>query len=177
MVRSVYPKMIVVIAGLLVMCLSLSSCDTLKQKFIRKKKNAGVEDQNFVPVLEPEDYPTPEDDPVLNYKQHYDLIKAWYQDLCSGVFVRNSPAYLNDTFKEINDHIDQMKPLVDVSTQMRLDYLRTLLNYYKASLDSWDIRNTNRIQSDLREFDRFLRDKLRADHIKGHFVTVGKTNP
>ena len=36
--------------------------------------------------------------------------------------------------------------------------------------DSWQVRNVSRIQSDLRGFDRFMRDHLRADRIKGHFV-------
>ena len=45
------------------------------------------------------------------------------------------------------------------------------LDYYRSSLDnSWQVRNVSRIQSDLRSFDRFLRDHLRADKIKGHFV-------
>jgi len=163
-------KTIAVMAGLLVLSLSLSSCDTIRQKFTRKKKQGEVEDQNFVPVLEPEEYPTPANDPVLNYKQHYDLIKAWYQDLNSGMYERNSPAYLNDTFKEIMEHIAQMKPLVDAPTQDKLDHLATFLDYYKSSLDSWDMRNKSRIGSDLRGFDRYLRDDLRADHIKGHFI-------
>jgi len=38
--------------------------------------------------------------------------------------------------------------------------------------DSWQVRNVPRIQSDLRAFDRFLRDHLRADRIKGHFVVI-----
>ena len=39
-------------------------------------------------------------------------------------------------------------------------------------MTSWQARNVSRIQSDLRDFDRFLRDHLRADRIKGHFVKI-----
>ena len=49
-------------AGLLVFSLSLSSCDTLRQKFTRHKKQ-GEEDQSIVPVLEPEEYPAPQHNP------------------------------------------------------------------------------------------------------------------
>ena len=57
-----HKKAVFVIAGLLVLSLSLSSCDTLRQKFTRKKKK-GEEDQAFVPVLVPEEYPAPQVNP------------------------------------------------------------------------------------------------------------------
>ena len=64
-----------------------------------------------------------------------------------------------------------MEKLVDAPTQVNLDKLAGYLDYYRASLDeSWQARNVSRIQSDLRGFDRFMRDHLRADRIKGHFV-------
>ena len=64
-----------------------------------------------------------------------------------------------------------MEKLVDAPTQANLVKLAGFLDYYRSSLDdSWHARNVSRIQSDLRAFDRFLRDHLRADRIKGHFV-------
>jgi hypothetical protein len=66
-----------------------------------------------------------------------------------------------------------MERLVDAPTQAKLVKLAGFLDYYSASLsDSWQVRNVSRIQSDLRGFDRFLRDHLRADRIKGHFVKI-----
>ena len=41
--------------------------------------------------------------------------------------------------------------------------------------DSWQVRNVSRIQSDLRAFDRFLRDHLRADRIKGILLQPRKS--
>ena len=62
---------------------------------------------------------------------------------------------------------------MDAPTQADLVKLSGYLDYYLSSLDySWQVRNVSRIQSDLRGFDRFLRDHLRADHIQGHFVKV-----
>ena len=164
-----YGRGIFVIAGLLVLSLSLSSCDTLKQKFIRKKK--GSEDQTFVPVLEPEEYPSPELDPRRNYNGHYDLIKAWYKDLWTAIDDRNTARYTHYIISQVTNHITQMKPLVDAPTQANLDKLASYLDYYQSSLIyDWRARNVSRIQSDLRAFDRFLRDHLRADKIQGHFV-------
>lgn len=171
------------IAGVLVLSLSLSSCDTLKQKFIRKKKG-GTEDQGFVPVLEPEEYPSAATNPKANYKENYDLIKAWYTDLWTAIDDRDSARYVHYILGQVSTHITRMEGLVDAPTQANLKKLDSYLDYYKKSLDlSWQARNVSCIQSDLRAFDRLLRDHLRADRIQGHFVASvplsvsgGKTN-
>jgi hypothetical protein len=166
-------KTVLVIAGLLVLSLSLSSCDTLRKKFTRQKKKGESEDQTFVPVLVPEEYPVPELNPVQNYREHYDLIKAWYKDLWTAIDDKSSDKYVHYTISQITNHIDQMKNLVDAPTQANLVKLAGLLKFYSSSLnDSWQVRNVSRIQGDLRGFDRLLRDHLRADRIKGHFVSV-----
>jgi len=168
-----HKKVVVVIAGLLMLSLTLSSCDTLREKFTRKKKKGEAQDQAFVPVLEPEDYPAPELNPEQNYREHYDLIKAWYKDLWTAIDDRNTSRYVHYTIGQITNHISQMEKLVDAPTQANLIKLASFLDYYSSSLDeSWNVRNVSRIQSDLRGFDRFLRDHLRNDRIKGHFIGV-----
>lgn len=165
-----HKKAVFVIAGLLVMGLSLSSCDTLRQKFTRKKK-PGQEEQAFVPVLEPEEYPAPNMDPEKNYEENYDLIKAWYHDLWTAIDDKSTARYTHYIITEVTNHIAQMEKLVDAPTQANLVKLSGFLDYYNSSLsDSWQVRNVSRIQADLRGFDRFMRDHLRADRIKGHFV-------
>jgi hypothetical protein len=165
-------KTVLVIAGLLVLSISLSSCDTLRQKFTRKKKQ-GEEEQAFVPVLVPEDYPTLEQDPVRNYKEQYGMLKAWYTDLWTAIDDKSTSKYTNYIISQVNNHIALMEKLVDPPTRANLVKLSGYLDYYKKSLDiSWQARNVSRIQSDLRGFDRYLRDHLRADRIKGHFVSA-----
>jgi hypothetical protein len=169
---NVHKKSILFIAGFLVLSVGLSSCDTLRHKFTRKKKE-GEEDQAFVPVLEPEEYPEPQLNPEYNYKENYDLIKAWYTDMWTAIDDKSTAKYIHYIITEVTNHINQMKPLVDAPTQANLVKLESYLDYYMSSLDdSWQTRNVSRIRSDLIEFDRFMRDHLRADRIKGHFVTV-----
>ncbi len=168
---SAHKKAVFLIAGLLVLSISLSSCDTLRQKFTRKKKKGEVEEQSFIPVLEPEEYPAPQLNPEHNYKEQYDMIKAWYHDLWTAIDDKNSARYTHYIISQVTNHIGQMEKLVDAPTQANLVKLAGFLDYYSASLnDSWQVRNVSRIQSDLRAFDRLLRDHLRADRIKGHFV-------
>jgi hypothetical protein len=170
-------KAIFFIAGLLVFSLSLSSCDSLRQKFTRKKKKGDAEDQAFIPVLEPQEYPEPELNPEHNYKEHYDLIKAWYHDLWTAIDDKSTARYTHYIISQVTNHITQMEKLVDVPTQANLVKLADFLDYYNSSLsDSWQVRNVSRIRSDLIEFDRFLRDRLRADRIQGHFVGMTKAS-
>ena len=166
-------RVFVLIAGLLVLSLGLSSCDTLKQKFTRKKKKGDAEDQAFIPVLVPEEYPEPQYNPELNYKENYGLIKAWYKDLWQAIDDRSTSRYVHYIITQVTNHIAQMEKLVDPPTQAELVKLASFLDYYSKSLDdSWQVRNVTRIQSDLRYFDRYLRDHLRADRIQGHFVAM-----
>ena len=72
---------------------------------------------------------------------------------------------------EVTNHVTAMQKLVDAPTRADLVKLNSLLDYYRSSLDDpWPMRNVSRIESDLRAFDRLLRNHLRADRIQGHFV-------
>ncbi len=163
-------KLFVSIVTLLVLCVGLSACDTLRKKFTRQKKE-GQESRDFQPVLEPQDYPAPENNSPLVYQQHYALIKAWYRDLWTGVDEKNSDSTVKFSLKQIFEHIDQMKLLLKPEKAAAFDQLANLLKFYQTSLNSSrNVRNYSRIQSDLRAFDRMLRDQLRLDKIKGDLV-------
>jgi hypothetical protein len=165
-----HKRAVFLMIGLLVVSMSCSSCETLRKKFTRTKKHA-EEDQTTMPVLEPEEYPSPEHNPRQNYQEHYDLIKAWYNDLWSALHDKSSERYLHYIIGEVTNHITAMQKLVDAPTQADLVKLNGFLDYYRSSLDDpWPARNVSRIESDLRAFDRFLRHNLRADKIQGHFV-------
>lgn len=158
-----------VVACLVMFSVGLCACDTLKKKFIRQKKG-GQETTDFVPVLEPQEYPAPQNNPVLNYQNHYALIKAWYRDLWTGIDDKND-SMVKQSIRQILDHIEQMKPLLKADKAKGLDELASLLKFYRTSLDQPRMaRNYARIQSDLRSFDRMLRDHFSAGRLKGNFI-------
>ena len=167
-------KLIMGIAVVLAVSLSLSSCETLRKKFTRQKKKDQSEGKDFTPVLEPQEYPAPENNPVENYKQHYALVKAWYKDLWTALEGKWSDKKTEYTLKQIYGHIEEMQKLVVPSKQGEFVRLRNLLKYYDNSLNGpLPLRNTARIQSDLRAFDRQLR-QMNADKEKGDLVPVKK---
>ncbi len=162
---------VIAMIAILILSVSLSACEPLRKKFTRQKKKDLSESADFIPVLEPQEYPAPENNPELNYKQNYYLVKAWYKDLWTVLEEKGSDKQAHYTLKQIKGHIDEMRSLVVPEKQAALDKLSGLLGYYNSSLESpAPLRNQSRIQSDLRAFDRQLRNQCRADKLKGYFV-------
>ncbi|MBI3315166.1 MAG: hypothetical protein HYZ86_04445 [Candidatus Omnitrophica bacterium] len=173
MVKPSVLKAYALIACLVVTSISLSACEPLRKKFTRQKKKDAFAQQDFIPVLEPQEYPAAEKDPVQNYKQHYALIKVWYRDMWRALEERGSDKQQRYLIKTIYGHIDEMRKLVGPQQQQKLDDLAKVLSYYDSALGvPAPMRNVSRIRSDLRAFDRMLRNKLRADRIKGSFIPV-----
>ncbi len=165
--------------GLMVMVLAvsvaLSSCTPLRKKFTRQKKKGQVEDAAFIPVLEPQEYPAPEQNPPENYKEHYNLVKVWYKDLWGALEDKDSDKRARYTIGQVLSHLQEMQKLVVSEKQAQLVQLADLLKYYDSALDSPEaLRNKSRIQSDLRAFDRLLRNQLRADKLEGFFIKAAQ---
>ena len=164
-------RMMVTVVAVLAMSLSLSACEPLRKKFIRQKKKNAVQDNNFIPILEPQEYPAPENNPKENYNQRYVLIKSWYKDLWTALEEKASDKKVRYILSQVYAQIDEMKKLVDPEKSVQLDRLKDLLSYFEGSLkDPWVSRNVSRIQSDLRAFDRMMRTQLRVDRIPNSFV-------
>ncbi len=156
---------------MLAMTLSFSSCESLRKKFTRQKKKSDIQDSNFIPVLEPEEYPAPENNPKENYNERYILIKNWYKDLWTAIEEKNSDKKVHYLLGQVYAQIDEMKKVVNPDKAAELDRLKGLLSYFDESLKGpWVSRNVPRIESDLRAFDRMLRDQLRVDRISNSFV-------
>ena len=169
-----YRKVFLVVVALLSLSMCMSSCEPLRKKFTRQKKKQ-TEDQDFVPVLEPMDYPAPENNPGMNYRRHYALIQVWYKDLWTALDEKYTDKKTKHTIHQIYSHIDEMRKLISDDKQAELDKLKGCLSYFDHSLDGpLPLRNVPRIQSDLRAFHRQLRAKLRFDAVKRSFVNAAK---
>ena len=170
-------KFLMTVVAVVVLSLSLTSCENVRKKFVRQKKKDQTEDKNFIPVLEPQEYPAPEKNPIENYKQHYSLIKAWYKDLEVSLIARYPGGSVSYALKQIFSHIDEMQKLLLEPMHPELQKLRGLLTYYRDSLeDPAAMRNVSRLQSDLRAFDRQLRS-LNPGKIKDKLVPVVVSTP
>ena len=162
------------LCALLMMCMTLSSCETLRKKFTRQKKNAQNENSDFNPVLEPQDYPAPEYNALGLYKDHYSLVKVWYNDLASGINEKSdTDSKVKYAIKQINVNLDAMGALLSKDKQPTIAMLHALLKNYTSALDlPRASRNKSLIQSDLREFDRKFRRELRINAIKKDLIKI-----
>ena len=160
--------------ALLTVCVTCSSCETLRKKFTRQKKKDQSESADFIPVLEPQDYPSPEYNALENYKEHYTLIRVWYKDLQSALVEKDdSDGRVKYALRQINGHLDGMIMLVDKSRKPALEGLRGLLKNYTDALSTPHAsRNRSLLQSDLRAFDKKLRHDLRVDVIKKDLIKL-----
>jgi len=61
-----------------------SGCEPLRKKFTRQKKK-DKEGQEFVPVLDPVDYPDAVFSAPKAYQHHLNMWKVWYKDLSTAL--------------------------------------------------------------------------------------------
>src|SRR3989344_4966549 len=79
-----YVSVLSVLVVLCVLTVAVGGCTSLRKKFARKKKEK-TNEQAFVPVLDPVDYPPPSVSPEERYRYNYSLWKVWYRDLVKNI--------------------------------------------------------------------------------------------
>lgn len=168
------PQWLVTVSMLLVVCVSCSSCETLRKKFTRQKKKDQSESTDFNPVLEPQDYPAPEYNAAENYKEHYDLVKVWYKDLTDGVTQKeDNDGRVRYALKQIDGHLDGMASLLAKEKRPVVEDTKALLKGYKEALAiDRPLRNRAKLQSELHLFYHQLIHDLRFDAIKKDLVKL-----
>ena len=143
---------------------SLSGCASLKKKFTRQKKNVdGKED--FIPVLEPVEYPSAESSPMNVYKNHYAMTKAYFKDL-SGAFDQREGSDKGEKyiFTELTSHLQSMGDLLSPSKKAEA---AALIGQIQDVLKEYDkprtLRRYDIIRIRMRGVERDVRKTLKPD--------------
>ena len=109
--------------------LSLTGCEPLRKKFKRKKKQDKTASSEFIPVLEPIDYPEPRTSPAEQYKYHYSLWKVWYKDFMQNFYENDNQKRAKYLLDQVIIQVQEMKKSVQVEKQAELDgYLKEFVN-------------------------------------------------
>lgn len=108
---------------LCVLTLHSSGCASLRKKFTRTKKDKNNE-QAFIPVLDPVDYPPASVVPQERYGYHYSLLKVWQRDLVQNIERRESDKNQKYLIGQILVQLEEMKRWVaDAKKQQLSDYI------------------------------------------------------
>ncbi len=113
---------------------SLCGCESLKKKFIRQKKKDADADNNFVPVLEPEEYPQKVKTPAQSYRYHYSLWRIWHKDLQEAVYMRGSDKKQLYLVDQLAVQMEAMKGFLQGDKQTSLNELIKTLSDIKEEL-------------------------------------------
>ena len=107
------------LVSLCVLAVSAGGCASLHKKFTRKKKEKANE-QAFVPVLDPIDYPPPSVSPEERYRYNYSLWKVWYRDLVKNIDGKESDKSQKYLVGQIIAQLEEMKKWVSEAKQKEL---------------------------------------------------------
>lgn len=92
-----------------VMTLSLTACEPLRKKFSREKKKTVVKNTDFLPVLEPIDYPDKNHTSEEHYKQHYSLWKIWQEELIQSLSLEQNDKRQKYLLVEVIEQLKEMQ--------------------------------------------------------------------
>lgn len=150
----------------------LTGCEPLKKKFVRQKKKDKEGTGDFIPVLQPEDYPAPKHGPEDAYAQQYSLFNVWISDFADNFeTMDNEKRLMNDldaALKAVDEMIRLVKPPVadDLGKiKAQVQFLREEYTKPKA------FRNISRIKSEARSLDVTMPKKFKVPMVKEYLIT------
>ncbi len=160
----------VVIAGLLTVTMATSGCETLRKKFVRKKKAADVPEVEA--ILDPIDYPEAVKSPEKTYRYHYSLWQVWFKDL--SVMVDQNTGNDKKALYNLNQMLAQMEEMKKlVASEKQAPYAKNiekingpLVEFRKPS----PMRNRSILQSKMSQLEKDVRNNLRLELVQDALI-------
>ena len=168
------PKGNMLMISVVVWCLGISllctGCESLRKKFTRQKKKEDAASEKFIPVLEPEEYPSKEHNPLAAYKYHYDLYKVWHRDLEATIEDNMTDKRQKYSYKNLLKHVTAMEQLLSGPRQEGLTALRRQLEKMGPEFEKPAVmRNFSSVSNQLRLIGKEIRKNYQPQDIEGIF--------
>ncbi|HLD69468.1 MAG TPA: hypothetical protein VJA17_01770 [Candidatus Omnitrophota bacterium] len=146
--------------------LSLMACEPLRKKFTRKKKEDAKE--NFIPVLDPINYPPAFVTAEEKYKHHYSLWNVWQKELLQALDRDESEKRLEYLMGQLEMNLDSMRKWVEASKQEEINARLSDYVQIKKEMDKPEaMRNVyslkRKIQLNVKKVRDTLHPKLMTD--------------
>lgn len=134
----------------------LSGCEPLRKKFVRKKKE--TKQKEFIPVLQPVDYPARYQTPGEQYQYHYSMSKVWQKDLMTTLDEEASDKRVLYNLNEMITHMEAMEKILTGPKQADIQkWIMTAQNAAKQMEVPEAVRMQARMEKDLDELGKALR--------------------
>ena len=149
-------KWLAVAVGTLCAAVFLSGCQTLRQKFVRKKKSD--KEDKFIPILEPVEYEAHDVSRAERYGHHYQTYRVWERELMAGL-ERDMPDKRLEFF--LNELVTNIEGMIKWAPEDMGDQLQGVLTEYRSALSYFQssdaFRNEAGLVSKLRRYERDIR--------------------
>lgn len=164
-------KLSLLIVMVITITITSLGCESLRKKFVRQKKK-DVKDKDFIPVLDPIEYPasvhTPEDD----YKHAYGLWKVWNTEFLQEINVNQNDkrqVYL------LTEAINQLQEMDKVVVGQKKDALEEVIKNLNAVKDEFKtpapMRSLSTIKSRVERNAKTISSELHPRLMKDYLVT------
>ena len=166
-----YLTVLSLLVSLGVLTVAVGGCTSLRKKFTRTKKEKANE-QAFVPVLDPIDYPPPSVSPEERYRYNYSLWKVWYRDLVKNIDGKESDKNQKYLVGQIIAQLEEMKKWVSEAKQKELservgEWNAILAMYEKPAV----MRSTMSLKRKAEASAKKIRDQLNPEATKEFLVS------
>lgn len=150
---------------LVIFVCGLGGCEPLRKKFTRKKTE--TKKQEFIPVLQPVDYPEQYEDPGEKYQHHHSLSRVWYKDLMT--------AYEDDASDKrliyiLNQMIVQMEEMERLLTRNKQAEMREWVDTARSIAEQLEVpaavRSHFKIKNDLKALGKAITDKFSYENVE-----------
>ena len=143
-----------------------TGCEPLRKKFTRKKKEEKKETE-FVPVLEPQEYPTPVFNPQTEYSRRYNLWKVWYDDFMAGLDENGTNKRQAYIVGQLMAQLEEMEKLLKGQPQGQIHQYKDTLNEVNKLLSlPVPLRNISLIKTKISVINSKIQNNLRPQQIK-----------
>ena len=157
--------------GIFIFMALSTGCEPLRKKFTRKKKE-DVSQTEFVPVLDPVDYPDKKESPEQIYKLHYSLWQVWYKDYAIAAQENSSDKKIFYTLNQLLAQVEEMQKVLRGEKQQLVvnigQQVQNVITQYKTPRG---VRDDAGLRQQVMSVDKKLRNNLKFEYVKDNLVT------
>lgn len=159
-------KICVIVCALMVGSLLAGCSPAMRKKFVRQK-NKTDESTEFIPVLEPIDYPNQLETGKTRYDYFYALLKVWHKDALMLINDDHTDKQIRYTITQMKLQLDELNKIFEGQAKQKVSEsiksVDSILAYYDMPVS---FRNRDIIRKQLQRLRDSVMEPLAFENIK-----------